>query len=216
MSEQVKRGPGRPRKNPEKPAKAAESEQVETVATPEVMAIAQKAIADGVAEEDVYATIVYDPFAYKNPHEFKKHPKGKRLSWLNPRLRDRTGMLGYKYVTYDDPIGRNLDEFVQDPPCKMEGTAEHDRFVRRGDTILGWLPWGIWRARQIAREDKARRNVQAVAGRQNTQAGEGESFGRGLQVDKNPTAVALEDDADMGRRGVTQPGVEIPRDEREL
>ena len=220
MADQVvKRGPGRPRKQNAAPASqeapTATESQVETVATPEVLEIAQEAIANGMDEEEVYATIIHDPFAGKNPMRFKKHPPGRRLSWLNPKYRDNN-MLGYRYVAYDSEIGKNLKEYLTDPPSKMIGSVQHDNLVRRGDSILGVIPYGIWKARQLAREDKAARNLRAVAGRgQKVVSDDAETYGTGLNIDPNPTRGALSEDAFRGR-GVMQPGVEMPPDEREL
>jgi hypothetical protein len=217
MAEQVvKRGPGRPRKqqNVAPAQQEAPVEVVETIATPDVLELAQEAIANGVDEEEVYATIIHDPFAGKNPMRFKKHPAGRRLSWLNPKYRDNN-MQGYRYVEYSSEIGKNLSQYLTEVPSKMIGSAQQDNLVRRGDSVLGVIPYGIWKARQIARESKAARNLQAVAGRGQKVTREGQSYGHGLGVDSNPTRGALAEDAFTGR-GVTQPGTEMEPDEREL
>lgn len=151
-------------------------------------------------EYDIYATLVKDPFAQKDPLHFKKHPPGKHLSWLNPKLRASIGMRGFQYVSYDDPIGRELHLYLSDPPTKMEGSANLDNLVRRGDSVLGWIPWGIWQARQNARREKGNRLSPEMLAPQLT-------YGSGVTDDDNPRQLG-----EAQERGTHRTGKPMPRD----
>jgi hypothetical protein len=96
--------------------------------------------------------------------------------------------MGWKPVEYDDEIGRNLSDYLPDPPLKMEGTKDFDNLVRRGDdAILCALPIGIWEERQRIKSIKANRRVQSVRGQGNKQYREGvRTYGEGLQDSPRP------------------------------
>lgn len=221
----VKRKAGRPKRQvqvraaaPSVPVEAPvavvedEVQEPQRFATSREIAEAEKQIEAGADPEEVYALIVHDPFARKNPMEFKKHPKGQRLYWGNPTLRDRYGMRGLKFVKYDDAIGRNLGEFLVDAPSKMEGVSHTDNFVRRGDTILCTIPYGIWKYRQLMRDSKAREALrEAAAHGQSTFKGEATSFGSGLRIDRNHKNAVLDDEAETAN-SITQRGFEMPRE----
>lgn len=133
-------------------------------------------------DELVRASIVHDPFAGKNPMHIAAHPAGKRLYWLNPRFREHYGMRGFQFVKYSDAIGRNLTKYIPDPPSKMEGSAHRDDFVRRGDSILGWIPIGVWEARQERRTDRAGKKLTDAnkSGRDKGLIGQGMRLAKGF------------------------------------
>ena len=134
--------------------------------------------------------LFHDPFDLGiNPHHIKKHPNGKILSWKNPNIRNGArGWRGWVPITYDCEIGKNLLDYISDPPAKMEGIANQDNYVRRGtDSILCWIDEEIYFARQQQREHKALRKQIAAQAVRNTVLGHGvETFGDGVQVEKSP------------------------------
>lgn len=133
--------------------------------------------------------ITSDPYAMDgSPHDIKVHPEGYRLYWCNPNYRERRGWQGWEPVEYDDEIGRNLDQYLNDPPLKMEGTKRFDNYVRRGaDAVLCKLPIGIWNARLEKKQEKANRHLYAGANRKNKVFKEGVStYGDGLVDSKRP------------------------------
>lgn len=100
--------------------------------------------------------VIYDPFDEQNPHAILKHPDGFVLSWKNPNYRAHRGWRGWVPVQHDDEIGMNLNQYLQDPPPRMEGMGAIDNYVRRGtDSILCRIPKEIWDERQNKRENKA-------------------------------------------------------------
>lgn len=104
----------------------------------------------------------YDPFDEQNPHVILKHPEGFVLSWKNPDLRAKQGWKGWVPVTYDDEIGQNIDQYLSDPPPRMEGTAQLDNYVRRGtDSILCKLPADLWETRQRKRVERSKYKMRA-------------------------------------------------------
>lgn len=99
--------------------------------------------------------LIYDPFSGQNPHAIKAHPPGFKLGWKSERYRGHRGWRGWEKISYDDEYGQNLNDYINDPPRRMEHST--DMYVRRGDVILCRLPEGIWLARQQQRVDKAHR-----------------------------------------------------------
>ena len=137
------------------------------------------------------APIVYhDPFdCGVNPHHIKKHPAGKILSWKNPNIRNGTrGWRGWVPITYDSEYGKQLLDYIDDPPAKMEGSSNQDNYVRRGtDSILCYIDEEIWLARQHKRESKALHKQLAAQSVRNQILGPGvETFGDGVQVEGSP------------------------------
>lgn len=128
----------------------------------------------------------FDPFDRdENPLTIKKHPDGLKLDWKNPKLRNSIGWQGWKAVTYDSEIGKNLSEYINDPPARMEGISDQDNYVRRGtDSILCTLDEEVWLARHAKRESKALRKQFAANVRRNTVIQEGvETYGDGVQIE---------------------------------
>ncbi len=133
--------------------------------------------------------ITSDPYSMENnPHEIKAHPPGWRLRWCNPNFRERRGWLGWEPVNYDDEIGRNLTDYLNDPPFKMEGTKRFDNYVRRGaDAVLCKLPENLWAIRWQKGLDKANRRLYSNANTTNKVIKEGVStYGDGLTDSKRP------------------------------
>ncbi len=114
---------------------------------------AQRAAGDPYDPEPELA---YDPYDEQNPHAILAHPEGWVLSWKNPDYRAHRGWRGWVPIEHDDEIGQALDQYLNDPPARMEGMANVDNYVRRGtDSILCKLPSEIWDARQKKRTNNA-------------------------------------------------------------
>lgn len=133
--------------------------------------------------------IYHDPFDLANPHKILKHPEGKVLSWINPRLRqEQMGWQGWEPVTWDSEIGRNIKQYIPDPPAKMQGISKQDNYVRRGtDSVLSSIDREIWLAREQKRENKALRKQLAANATANRSMGPGViTTGDGVQRDPHP------------------------------
>jgi hypothetical protein len=134
--------------------------------------------------------VYFDPFDVDvNPLTILKNPAGKVLGWKNPNLRNGSrGWRGWVPITYDSEIGQHLNEYINDPPAKLDGTATQDNYVRRGtDSILCWIDEDIFKARQQKREQKALAKQLAASGAQNSVLREGVStFGDGVRYEERP------------------------------
>lgn len=116
--------------------------------------------------DDLDAEVMFDPWDAQDPFAIigiippdAKYPSGQALSWKNPRLRDRSANIGWKGwipLEYGDPYtgktGELLSDYLQEAPARLEGTANLDNLVRRGDAILCRLDMRAWIKRQIERE----------------------------------------------------------------
>jgi hypothetical protein len=130
--------------------------------------------------------LAYDPFDEQNPHVIRNHPEGFVLSWKNPNLRAHKGWRGWVPITYDDEIGKNLDQYLLDPPPRMEGMAQIDNYIRRGsDSILCKLPKDLWDARQARRETRSKGMVRASAAKANVSGDGFVTYGEGAQQRKS-------------------------------
>lgn len=144
-----------------------------------------------LVDEAVTAKVLRDPLAGTNTQQIKAHPPGKRLYWCNERYREASmggsrGWRGFVKVTFQDEIGKNLGKFIKDPPRRYEGSDQRDNFVRRGDTILCWLPVGIWLNRQKARVQKANRGITEAQAQQKLADTRGRLEGEGLHQAPRP------------------------------
>ena len=154
--------------------------------------IAMEALITQQVEDGVYVgpepALHHDPFDLEtNPLHIKKHPDGKVLSWINPNIRNGSrGWRGWVPVNYDDEYGSKIEEYLSDPPAKMEGTATQDNYVRRGtDSILCWIEEEIYLARQEKRERKALYKQLAAQNLRNVTIMKGvETFGDGVTVEQ--------------------------------
>lgn len=101
--------------------------------------------------DDIYGEpeLVNDPFDVQNPHAILSHPPGFVLRWINPEYRKRRGWQGWVRIEWDDEVGRNLDQYLNEVPDRMDGAI--DNFVRRGDVILCRLPEAYFRQREAQR-----------------------------------------------------------------
>lgn len=125
--------------------------------------------------------MVYDPFDEQNPHTILAHPEGWVLSWKNPDYRAHRGWRGWVPVEYDDEIGQNLSNYLQDPPQRMEGMAQIDNYVRRGtDSILCKLPKDLWDARQNKRVQNSEQRFKATEMAQNRRTKQYSEYGEGV------------------------------------
>jgi hypothetical protein len=132
--------------------------------------------------------IYHDPFDTQNPHHINKHPEGKVLSWKNPNYRQQRGWRGWEPVTWDSEIGKNISQYIPDPPAKMEGISKQDNYIRRGtDSVLAAIDEEIWLARQQKRRTKALQKQAAANARANRKLGAGvETFGDGVEREQAP------------------------------
>jgi hypothetical protein len=141
---------------------------------------------DATEEEVARAEVLRDPYDSKITTRILRHPPGKHLNWVNPLTADHRGtMKGYVPVKREDPIGRELHRYLDEPPKRMDGLAKIDEYIRRGDLILCWIDIGIWNERQFAREREAARRVGGQA-KQESYGRHGRSTDKGLEIDKKP------------------------------
>jgi len=124
-------------------------------------------VLDMLPEEDEQSpkiqdmAVIIDPFENQDPHVFLAEPPGLKLGWLNPVLREQhTGWRGWVAVSYDDPIGMELDKYMLDPPHRVAHSV--DNLVRRGDVVLAVLPIELWEKRRQEAAAKANRAQKAV------------------------------------------------------
>lgn len=97
---------------------------------------------------------------------------GRKLKWINPRLRDEIGMRGWEPVKLGDSFllaevkdietgkvsevaGAGLSKYLHAIPTRMEGSSRLDDHVRRGDLILCWIDMKIYIARMRRRDEDA-------------------------------------------------------------
>jgi len=130
--------------------------------------------------------LYHDPYdTSQNPLTIKKQPDGLHLSWKNPNLRDGGGKTweGWEPVTWDSEIGKNLEQYIDSPPKRFEGTAAQDNYIRRGsDAILCKLPLEWWLARQEKREKKTLHQQQMASNVRNRTLMPGvRTYGDGVQ-----------------------------------
>lgn len=130
--------------------------------------------------------IIRDPFEGHQATEILKHPEKVKLQWCNPEFRARYGMRGWKPVHYDDPIGRNLSDYVAEIPLRMAGMASIDNTVRMGDLMLCWIEDWIYEARQLSRTEKANRHLKS--GKTNVAYSGGGGYTEGDGVGLDPEA----------------------------
>jgi hypothetical protein len=134
-------------------------------------------------EEIERARVLRDPWAGSNAMEILCNPPGKVLRWINPISRAGRGMRGWTAVRYDDPIGREIDKYIKEPPNRMVGLAEISEVVRRGDMVLAWIDEGIQLARRDAIFSKNHRATLAAADHGQREFKGGRSIGGGLRDD---------------------------------
>lgn len=126
------------------------------------------------------ADVFIDEFTDSNALKFKKDyidkdsnfEFGRKLKWINPKLRDEIGMRGWEPVRMGDSFlegevkdldtgevrmepGAKLGEYINAVPSRMEGGARRDDYIRRGDLILCWIDMKTWIARMRNRDEVA-------------------------------------------------------------
>jgi hypothetical protein len=90
---------------------------------------------------------------------------------------------GRTWVRWDDPIVKNLHEFVANPPQKGDGQI--DSIIRRGDAGLAWIRKDIADARLLKNELESARMRGQLSEKQRKKLGHGVSmYGDGLQRDE--------------------------------
>jgi hypothetical protein len=119
------------------------------------------------------AELLYDPYDSKNPFKVigniepnDEYPDGAVVAWKSPAYRARRQWRGWKPFAYGDQYtgkhGDKLSSYIPDPPPMLQGTAELDNYVRRGDVVLARLDKRIWESRQAKRIlDSERRRGQS-------------------------------------------------------
>lgn len=165
----------------------SEKSEIEQQLTPTLPADGRKA-SEATEEEIQRARVLRDPWDITNALKILKNPPGKILRWISPAYRAQgRGMRGWTAVRYDDPIGRELDLYIPDPPNRMLGMVELDDVVRRGDVVLCWLDEGVYARRRHKNNEKANRHLVDAAQHKNKAFGKyGSSYGEGLQDDPDP------------------------------
>jgi hypothetical protein len=138
-------------------------------------------------EEVARAQILRDPFDSRNSLKILRDPPGKKLRWLSIKYREIRNMRGWTPVYFDDAIGRELGRYIGEvPPKRMDGNANIDNVVRRGDVFLAWIDEGIWHARQMRRTERASQRMAPHRSKlQKTFSEHASTFGDGLQGDEN-------------------------------
>jgi len=118
--------------------------------------------------DELDANVLVDPWTSQDPLAITgyiepdaKCKYGQMLAWRNPRLRNKSaniGWMGWIPLEYGDPYtgenGEFLSKYLKEIPARLEGTAQLDNYVRRGDAVLCRLPVEVWQKRQIDREAK--------------------------------------------------------------
>jgi len=134
------------------------------------------------------AVVVRDPSRGKNPTLILREPPGKKLYWATPKLRDDLGWDHLVPVTYNDPIGREIDRYLAEVPEMLAGSEKREGVIRRGDAVLAWIDEGIWEARQKHRVDASYQRVNdAVSAKQQSIRGGGAvTIGDGLVNQPRP------------------------------
>lgn len=97
---------------------------------------------------------------------------GRKLKWINPKLRNEIGMRGWEPVKLGDSFlrgevknletgkvteeaGAKLIDYLNAIPSRMEGSSRLDDHIRRGDLILCWIDMKIYIARMRRRDEDA-------------------------------------------------------------
>ena len=146
-------------------------------------------LASQATEEEIQrARVLRDPWDVTNALQILRNPPGKVLRWISPAYRQQgRGMRGWTPVRYDDPIGREIELYIPDPPSRMEGMVEIDDVVRRGDVVLCWLDEGIANVRRRQNFDKTNHNLVKAAQHKDKSFGKyGSTYGEGLRDDDDP------------------------------
>jgi hypothetical protein len=143
---------------------------------------------EATEEEIERAQVLRDPWDVTNALRILSNPPGKVLRWISPAYRAQgRGMRGWTAVRYDDPIGRELDLYIPDPPSRMEGMVKLDNVVRRGDVVLCWIDEGVYARRRQKNFDKSNRHLADAAQHKNKSFGKfGSTYGDGLRDDDEP------------------------------
>jgi hypothetical protein len=97
---------------------------------------------------------------------------GRKLKWINPKLRNEIGMRGWEPVKLGDSFlmaevknletgkvteeaGAGLINYLNAIPSRMEGSSRLDDYIRRGDVLLCWIDMKIYIARMRRRDEDA-------------------------------------------------------------
>lgn len=143
---------------------------------------------------------VHDTIAPDSNFEF-----GRKLKWINTKLRDEIGMRGWEPVKFGDSFllgevknfetgkvkevaGAKLGEYLNATPSRMEGSSRMDDYIRRGDLVLCWLDMKYYIARMRRRDEDALK--------------------KRLQLQNNPDEFNIK-----GRKGAHMIGPGLTRDE---
>lgn len=162
--------------------------------------------------DDLDAEVMFDPWDSQDPFAIigiippdAKYPQGQALSWKNPRLRDKSANIGWKGwipLEYGDPYtgvtGELLSDYLQEAPARLEGTANMDNVVRRGDAVLCRIDLRAWMKRQIEREAKHLEMRNALTRTSEEEARAGIS-GTGLQDQVMPKGGFRASDNEVAR-----------------
>ena len=159
----------------------------------------KRKLQDGIEEPDsdiIEREIknLYDPFNESNPFKIiaivptdlcpENWPEGGKLRWKSPVVRDRRGMRGWRWVTWDSPLGKKLSDYLASPPERMKGSEQLDGLIRRGDLALGIIDKRIADNRLLRAELESAKMRGQLSDNQKKKLGYGTTMeGKGLQTD---------------------------------
>jgi hypothetical protein len=179
------------------PEKLSQAVKIKTLE--EEVAELKRSLHDGLEESDsdiIEREIkkLYDPYKDNNPFKFlasvppdlcpEPWPAGGKLGWKNPIVRDRRGMRGWRFVSWDSPLGKKLDKYLANPPVRMKGPEHLDGMIRRGDLALGIIDKKLADTRKLRSELESARMRGQLSSKQKKKLGYGVTMeGKGLRTD---------------------------------
>lgn len=133
---------------------------------PDVVAVTESPVpAQAVEVPDAEFSVDHDPWGEQDFMAIRKHPDGFVLRWCNPNYRQGGKWRGWEPIGWSSEIGRNLPEYLIDPPHRFQGGNQIDDLIRVGnDLVLCKLPIGAYRARMKAKQDKRDRIMNNLTG----------------------------------------------------
>jgi len=145
-----------------------------------------------------FVKVYKDPYESHAPHKILKDlppdkdgPEGYKLGWKQTKKRQERGWNGWEACKWSDPWfgkdGKNLGEFVSDPPMRYQGADQIDEYIRRGDTVLCRLNMLWWKARTMRPVVESLKRKQAAGSQapMETEITGTELFGPGMQDDRD-------------------------------
>lgn len=133
---------------------------------PQTSSDAQEAVAPTPQEiPDASFDVLHDPWGEQDFMQIRQHPDGFVLRFVNPQYRARRGWRGWEPVTWSSEIGKNLGDYLIDPPHRFQGGNSIDDYIRVGsDLVLCKLPVAAYKARMKAKQDKRDKIMGSLGG----------------------------------------------------